>query len=168
MYLLKEKRGDAMDKHDTLLLACGSTDNRKMLRSILEENFNLLEAVTLQQAVILLEQNISCVAAVLLDISEPDKIDGEKAVRKALASYQNQLPIIVLAADDSSQVLAAAYASGAIDVIPLHYDHYAMLRRIENIVELNLHKRHLERLVEEQAVRQFAHVRRFDESFLYI
>ena len=140
-----------MDKHDTLLLACGCAENRKMLRSILEESYNLLEAVNLQQTVLLLEQNLSCIAAVLLDITDPDKVNLDKAAKQGIASFQEQVPIIIISGDDSSEVLAGAFARGAVDVIPLHYDHYAMQRRIENIVELNLHKRHLETLVEEQA-----------------
>ncbi len=139
-----------MDKHDTLLLAGGSADNRKMLRSILEDSFHLLEAINLQQTVLLLEQNISCIAAVLLDITDPDKVNMDVAAKETMASFQAQVPVIIIAADDSSEVLASAFGRGAVDVIPLHYDHYAMLRRIENIVELDLHKRHLETLVKEQ------------------
>ena len=40
--------------------------------------------------------------------------------------------------------------TGAADVIPLGYDPYAMLRRVENIIDLHLHKQHLETMVEEQ------------------
>ena len=38
-----------MDRHDTLLLACGTSENRKMLRSVLEERYNLLEAANTSQ-----------------------------------------------------------------------------------------------------------------------
>ena len=44
-----------MDKHDTLLLACGTTENRKTLCSILDEHYNLLEAANTQQTVLLLQ-----------------------------------------------------------------------------------------------------------------
>lgn len=53
--------------------------------------------------------------------------------------------VIVLAQQDTAAVLNRAFGLGASDVIPLGYDAYAMLRRVEN-----LHKQHLETLVEEQ------------------
>ena len=66
-----------MTRHDTLLLACGDAKNRSMLRSILGERFNLLEASNTQQVLLLLEQNISCIAAVILDITVQQTVDGD-------------------------------------------------------------------------------------------
>ena len=140
-----------MDKHDTLLVACGSMESRKMLRFILDENYNLLEAVNLQQAVRLLEQNIDCIAAVLIDTTGAEMLLPDSEIRHSVRRYQEKVPVIVITADDSPEMLHDAFAKGVADVIPLQYDPYAMLRRIGNIVELNLHKNHLELLVEEQA-----------------
>lgn len=140
-----------MDRHDTLLLACGTAENRELLRSILEERYNLLEAANTQQTILLLEQNIQCIAAILLDVTDPDKISQEMLVQRDVSAFLAQVPVIVIASDDTSDILHKCFSFGAADVIPLHYDHYAMLHRIENIVDLHLHKRHLEVLVEEQA-----------------
>lgn len=61
-----------------------------------------------------------------------------------------RIPVIVLAQQDTAAVLNRAFGLGASDVIPLGYDAYAMLRRVESIIDLHLHKQHLETLVEEQ------------------
>ena len=140
-----------MDRHDTLLLACGSAENRAMLRSILEEGFNLLEAVNSQQAVLLLEQNIRCIAGILLDVSDPEKVNEKLLLRQETKALLENVPVIVITPDDSPEVLSKAFNLGAADVISLQYDPYAMLHRIENIAELHIHKLHLEVLVQEQA-----------------
>ena len=140
-----------MDKHDTLLLAGGNKENRAALRAILSESFNLLEAASAGQALRLLEQNISCIAAVLLDITEPETVDISGESGRNFANAMQTVPLIIISPDDSHEILASAFDFGASDVIPIHYDGEAMLNRIENIVELSIHKRHLETLVEEQA-----------------
>ena len=140
-----------MDKHDTLLLAGGNKENRAALRAILSEGFNLLEAASAGQALRLLEQNISCIAAVLLDITEPETVDISGESGRNFANAMQTVPLIIISPDDSHETLASAFDFGASDVIPIHYDGEAMLNRIENIVELSIHKRHLEALVEEQA-----------------
>lgn len=140
-----------MERHDTLILACDSAENRMILRGVLEESFNLLEAANLQQTILLLEQNIHCIAAILVDLNTPEDLNRELLLKEDLAAMMADIPIIAIADNDSSEVLTQAFRLGAADVIPIQYDSYAMLKRIENIVELSLHKRHLETLVEEQA-----------------
>lgn len=139
-----------MTRHDTLLLACGDAKNRSMLRSILGERFNLLEASNTQQALLLLEQNISCIAAVILDITVQQTVDRD-ALQSEGYELLHQIPVIVITEDDLPDTLSRAFDFGAADVIPRDYDAYAMYRRIENIIELHLHKLQLEVLVEEQA-----------------
>ena len=140
-----------MTKHDTLLLACGTPENRQRLRSILEENYNLLESANTPQTILLLEQNIQCVAAVLLDITNPEVLRQDLLTLPAATKLLEQVPVIVITRDDSSQMLQLAFRFGAADAIPIHYDPYAFTQRLENIIQLHLHKRHLESLAEDQA-----------------
>ena len=139
-----------MDRHDTLLLAGGNKEHRAALRSILSENFNLLEAAGSTQALRLLEQNISCIAAVLLDITDPRVLE-HGINQDALKPFLEHVPLIAISSGDSPEILAKAFDFGASDVIPVDYDGDAMRQRIDNILELSIHKRHLESLVEEQA-----------------
>ena len=72
-----------MDRHDTLLITSASAENRTHLRHVMEEGFNLLEAANVRQTLLLLEQNISCVAALLLDItcmSDDDRKQAQSVV----------------------------------------------------------------------------------------
>ena len=140
-----------MDKHDTLLVAGGNKEHRETLRHILSEGFNLLEAAGTTQALRLLEQNMDCIAAILLDITEPSAIDATETGKQKFADVIQEVPLIIISTDDSPEILSQAFEFGASDVIPMHYDGEAMRQRIENIVDLSIHKRHLEALVEEQA-----------------
>ena len=140
-----------MDRHDTLLIACGSAENRQLLRTVLHERYNLLEASNVQQALLLMEQNRDCIAAVVLDVSTMEQRDKHWLDQQSNRGEVFRVPVIVACHEDSEQVLNKAFAYGASDVIPLNYEPYAMLHRIENIVDLYLHKQHLETMVQEQA-----------------
>ena len=140
-----------MDKHDTLLILSNSAENRAHLREVLGEGFNLLEAVNVKQTMLLLKQNAGCIAALLLDVSQMSDSEKQLIWKKGATALQNGVPIIVFVEDDDTERLNRAFALGASDVIPMDYEPYAMLHRIENIVDLHLHKRNLETMVQEQA-----------------
>lgn len=130
-----------MDKHDTLLLACSSAQDRKLLSGALQDSYNLLEANNSQQLKVLLQQNRNCIAAIVSDMN----IREETA-----ADDLEQIPVIVISADDSPELLNKGFDNGAVDVIPMDYDSNAMVHRIETIVQLHLHRQHLQAMVEEQ------------------
>ena len=140
-----------MEKHDTLLICSSTAENRAHLRDVLGEGFNLLEAVNVYQTMLLLNQNTSCIAALLLDITQMDETDKERIQQQENAALLHSVPIIIFVEDDDTVRLNRAFSLGASDVIPLHYEPYAMLHRIENIVALHLHKQNLESMVREQA-----------------
>ena len=140
-----------MDRYDTLLLGGGSPESRGLIRSVLEEKYNLLEAGNVRQLLLLLEQNIGCIASVLLDVTRPEVLDGQLLRSREAAQLLSRSPVIVITEDDSPEMLDSCFALGASDVIPLDYEPYSMLRRIETIVQLHLHRQNLEQMVEEQA-----------------
>ena len=140
-----------MERHDTLLISSSSAKNRAHLRDVLGEGFNLLEATNNKQMTLLLNQNINCVAAVVLDITQLQLPDKEILRSRDSVALLRRVPVIVISRDDDPTELNKAFGFGAADVIPMGYEPYAMLHRIENIVELHLHKQNLETMVEEQA-----------------
>ena len=73
-----------MEKHDTLMISCGTPESRHSITAILEGHYNFLEAATIQQTNLLLEQNLECLAAVILDLS--DGVEPEMDVIEFLAS----------------------------------------------------------------------------------
>ena len=140
-----------MNVRDTLLLACGSAENRSDLRSVFEDSFNLLEADNTHQAAMLLEQNYSCIAVILLNTTISEKIDLSMCEKIKTISDLEEIPIVVLADANSTELISNAFANGATDVVLTSSDPFVLQHRINNIVDLYRHKWHLEELVEEQA-----------------
>ena len=140
-----------MDKHDTILVACGTSENRAHLRGVLGKRFNLLEASNVRQAMLLLSQNSHCIATVLLDVTVPELLDIPLLKQPENVRLLQQFPIITIISDNSPELLHTVFDYDITDAIELHYESYAMLRRIENVVDLHLHRQHLQSLVREQA-----------------
>ena len=135
---------------DTLLLACGSAENRAELRSIFEENYNILEAETGKQAMLLLEQNLHCIAALLLDLSVASK-GGHALLRDVTSDQQlSEVPLLVILGEGSRIDEATAFSMGADDVIVQPCDTVVTQSRVQTIVDLNRHKWHLQELLDEQ------------------
>ena len=63
-----------MERHDTILLVSPQPELRTAYRVVLDGHYNLLEAGNIRQAKILLEQNVRCIAAVMVDVTEPDML----------------------------------------------------------------------------------------------
>lgn len=140
-----------MQRHDTILLACGTIENRKKFRAILAESYNLLEANNSQQAILLMEQNAHCIAAIVLDITSPKKLNRKLLMQPQTMELFSKAPVIVITPDDAPDTLNTVFDFGAADAIPINYDPFSMLHRIENIVQLHLHKLRLETMVEDQS-----------------
>ena len=139
-----------MVKHDTLLVCSSIRENRQELRHVFEDTFHLLEAGDVRQLMLLLSQNLSCIAAVLLDISSWTAGDTQWVEQSESKALLDKVPVIVVSQKDRDHVLNQAFSLGAADVITFGYDPYAMLHRVQNIIELHLHKQYLETMVEEQ------------------
>ncbi len=140
-----------MERYDTLLISSGSAQLRANLREALDGGFNLLEAVSIRQMLLLLKQNCNCIAALVLDMAQTEALDEAAIQGEDNTALLEQVPVIVISRSDTPDELNRAFAFGAADVIPADYEPYAMRHRIDNIVELHLHKRSLESMLEEQA-----------------
>ena len=136
---------------DTLLLACGSAASRAELRLIFEESYNLLEAETGKQAMLLLEQNLHCIAALLLDLSVASK--GGHALLRDMTSdrHLSEVPLLVILGEGSRIDEATAFSMGADDVIVQPCDTLVTQSRVQTIVDLNRHRWHLQEMLDEQA-----------------
>ena len=140
-----------MDRHDTLLISSPFSENRKLLRDILSRHYNLLEAGSEKQAMLLLRQNTDCIAALLLDITQPEALDRAQLEDPANQELLEKVPVILISGEETSNVFGIAFSYGAADVIPLHYDAGALLHRVENVTELYQHRQYLDAMLREQA-----------------
>ena len=136
--------------HDTLLLAAGTARSRHALRSVFSDGYNLLEAATDRQTMLLLEQNHHCIAAVVLDVSAGGVTAAvlEEMERNPVL---RTVPAVALTAPGDPEAVSRALALGAIEAMEADEESFVLLQRVRNIVEFHRHKWHLEEMVQEQA-----------------
>lgn len=140
-----------MRLRDTLLIMSEDNSSRADLREIFENTYNILEAVNREQLLSLLEQNESCIAALILDI--PPTPTRETSITYTITSNPSykEIPVIIIMPRNDIENELRAYEYGASDAISKPYIHQVVYRRLQAIVELFAHKSSLEVLVDEQA-----------------
>jgi len=137
---------------DTLLIVSDNAPDRATLREIFGDSFNLLEAESLRQAVLFLEQNIDCIAAVLVDLEEKDDEDVKAVNKAAQWGSDLEVPIISIIMPTGTGVKEElAFSRGASDVVIKPYTPFSIKRRVQVMVDLHLHKLHLQAQVKEQS-----------------
>ena len=125
-----------MEPRDTLLLVDDQQADRAVLRELFQEEYNLLEAENGDQALLLLEENHTRIAAVLLDLLMPAK-DGFPVLAEMRAKrVLPETPVVVITAQDSAARAARAFELGASDFIVKPFEPCAVRRRVRNLVEL--------------------------------
>lgn len=142
-----------MEKRDTLLLVDDMEVNRAILRSLFEQEYNLLEAENGAQAFMLIQQYRSSLAAVLLDVVMPVKNGYQVMEEMTRAGLMAYIPVIVITSEDSIENEVRAFDLGAADIIIKPFEPHVVRRRVQNAVDLNRHKMHLEEMVGEQAAK---------------
>ena len=144
-----------MEPRDTLLLVDDQQADRAVLRELFQEEYNLLEAENGDQALLLLEENHTRIAAVLLDLLMPAK-DGFTVLAEMRAKrVLPETPVVVITAQDSAARAARAFELGASDFIVKPFEPCAVRRRAPYIIDaakaVDSGSIDLEELAEEQA-----------------
>ncbi len=138
---------------DTLLIVDDMEINRAILRSLFEREYNILEAENGEQALMFFRQYRESLAAVLLDLVMP-VLDGYGVmVELSKDGSAARVPVVILTSEDSMESEVRAFDLGAADIITKPFEPHLVKRRIQNAVELNRHKLHLEEMVEKQAAK---------------
>ena len=139
------------DQRDTILIVDDMEVNRVILSVAFEKSYNLLEAENGEQAMLLIGQYHSRIAAILLDVIMPVK-DGYQVMSEINAhGWLAEFPVIVITAENSAESEMRAFDMGASDIIVKPFELHVVRRRVQNIIELNQHKLYQDELIEEQA-----------------
>jgi len=142
-----------MDRRNIILIVDDMEVNRVILRGIFEKKYDLLEAENGEQAMLFTEQYHEHIAAMLLDLMMPVKSGYQVLQELGSQGYLAEMPVIVITAEDSAENEVQAFDLGASDIIMKPFEPHVVERRVENIIELNLHKLNQNELIEEQATR---------------
>ena len=140
-----------MEIRNTLLLVNDNRDSRARLQTAFEKTYNVLEAENGTQALMLMADNHSCIAAVILDTHMAVKDGYQVMDEMAENDLLSEFPVIIVSDDDIAHQEADLFDKGASDVIWAPYDIQVVRRRVQNIVDLNRKRWQVEALLEKQA-----------------
>ncbi len=134
----------------TVLITDDVEVNRVILREILKDEYNLLEAADGLETMELIHQNSDSISAVLLDVIMPN-MDGF-AVLENMAEEKllDRIPVLLISADRSVEFERDGYQKGAFDFIHKPFDGLIVKARLKRAVELYENKNHLKEVVGKQ------------------
>ena len=138
-----------MSEKQRILIADDSEMNRAILTEMLGEEYEILEAEDGQQAIEQMQQH-SNIDLLLLDIMMPVK-DGFD-VLAAMNKYHwiDELPVIMISAENATSFVERAYDLGASDYISRPFDMAVVRRRVVNTLMLYGKQKRLVQLVADQ------------------
>lgn len=144
-----------MDKEKTILIVDDIDINRIILAEIFKDDYNIIEACNGVRAIEIINSNVS-ISAVLLDLIMPE-IDGLGVLREMNRTNKvKYIPVFLITATESKEMLLEGYKLGAIDVITKPFMSHFLKCRVNNVVELFEHRNELEGIVKK-------HVERFNK-----
>ena len=163
MYRAK-RRKDAVVTEDTpvegeeikphILVVDDAAMNRAILREMLAENFNVLEAEDGRECMAQLETYGADISLVLLDMIMPE-MDGMQVLDEMnKRGFIEDIPVIIITADGSEEKVRQAYDMGVSDYIERPFDIRIVRQRVINTVKLYARQRRLAAVMMQQLRRQ--------------
>lgn len=135
---------------NSLLVVDDVEMNRVILGELFKEDYRILEAEDGKEAIEVLERRHETIAAVLLDVIMP-VMDGFGVLRwMGEQKLMKQIPVFLVTADNSEEMMKTGFELGAVDVINKPYLPSFIKKRISNVVELYSAREELAELVEKQ------------------
>ncbi len=126
-----------------LLIIDDSEINREILSTILEDEYEILEAPGGREGIAMLENYGRGIAVVLLDIVMPQMSGFEVLSRMERSGWIDDIPVIMISSEDSDEVVLHAYELGASDYINRPFDVRVVRHRVGNVMRLYAKQRRL-------------------------
>lgn len=138
-----------MEPKQKILIVDDSEINRAILKEILGEGYEYLEAENGLRAIEILRRRTD-IALVLLDLIMPE-MDGFDVLRVMQCyAWQEEIPVIVISAAEDNRSVERAYDMGVADYIRRPFERVMVLRRVKNALMLYAKQKRLTRLVTDQ------------------
>ena len=138
-----------MDKRQKILIVDDSKFNRDILKEILGETYNYLEAENGNQAIQIVEENPE-IDLMLLDINMP-QMNGF-GVLEWMNRFQwiDETPVIMISSEESVDTMRKAYEMGITDYITRPFDSVIVKKRVQNTLALYANQKRLVNVVVDQ------------------
>ena len=130
-----------------ILIVDASEFNRAILKEILEETYEIIEADGGNEALHKIDEYGMKISLVLLDIIMPEKdgFDVLKYMEEELLI--SDIPVIIISSEDSANYIRRAYEMGVSDYINRPFDANIVYQRVSNTVKLYAKQRRLMAMV---------------------
>ena len=130
-----------------ILIVDDSEFNRAILKEILEETYEIIEADGGNEALHKIDEYGMEISLVLLDIIMPDK-DGFDVLKYMKEERLiSDIPVIIISSEDSANYIRRAYEMGVSDYINRPFDANIVYQRVSNTVKLYAKQRRLMAMV---------------------
>ena len=130
-----------------ILIVDDSEFNRAILKEILQETYEIIEADDGKEALLKIDEYGMEISLVLLDIIMPEKDGFEVLKYMEEESLISDIPVIMISSEDSANYIRRAYEMGVSDYINRPFDASIVYQRVSNIVKLYAKQRRLMEMV---------------------
>ena len=138
-----------MDKRQKILIVDDSKFNRDILKEILGETYNYLEAENGNQAIQIIGENIG-IDLMLLDINMPQMNGFEVLKIMKRSQCIEETPVIMISSEESVDTMREAYEMGITDYITRPFDSVIVKKRVQNTLSLYANQNNLVNVVVDQ------------------
>lgn len=140
-----------MDRN-TLLIVDSDKQDRTVLRSLFERQYDVLEAESGSKALQLIKKYRDSLLLILLELDLPEKSGFTIMDEMSSENLNDDIPVIAIVKQHSEFFEDELYAFdyGATDIIRKPFEPHIVKRRIQNTIELRRYKNNLEGLVKKQ------------------
>ena len=138
-----------MDKRQKILIVDDSKFNRDILKEILGETYNYLEAENGNQAIQIIGENIG-IDLMLLDINMPQMNGFEVLKIMKRSQCIDEPPVIMISSEESVDTMREAYEMGITDYITRPFDSVIVKKRVQNTLSLYANQNNLVNVVVDQ------------------
>ena len=130
-----------------ILIVDDSEFNRAILKEILEETYEIIEADGGNEALHKIDEYGMKISLVLLDIIMPEKDGFEVLKYMEEERLISDIPVIIISSEDSANYIRRAYEMGVSDYINRPIDANIVYQRVSNTVKLYAKQRRLMAMV---------------------
>lgn len=139
-----------MNTKQKILIVDDSEINREILTAMLEEEYGILKAENGAQAVSMLHEKAEDISLILLDIRMPEMDGFEVLAYMNKYHWIEDIPVIIISAEDSPSYIERAYEFGVVDYIGRPFNMNVVRHRVANTLLLYAKQRRLIGIVTDQ------------------
>lgn len=139
-----------MQQRQKILIADDSAMNRDLLATILEDEYDIVQAEDGVKAVDYLQKHAEEIALVLLDLVMPQMDGFEVLAYMNKERWIDYIPVIIISAEDSPAYIKRGYDLGVTDFIGKPFDANMVRRRSANAILLGAKQRRMTSIVSNQ------------------